>query len=93
MVRLSEEEIATRLAGLPGWSLTDGCIRKTYAFRSFHEAVEFTRAVAEVAEALQHQPQIDIRHTEVTVILPPRDGGGISDLEIALASHVEEAQG
>lgn len=92
MTCLSEEEATTRLHGLPGWALTEDGIRKTYTLRSFREAVAFTGVVAEIAEAHTHYPHIDICRNEVTVTFPFNGSWGISDLDIALASHVEQAQ-
>jgi 4a-hydroxytetrahydrobiopterin dehydratase len=92
MTCLSEDEATTRLQGLPGWRICENGIRKTYAFRSFREAIEFTQAVAEIAEAYKHIPLIEIRRNEVTITFPPQGGCGISDLDIALATHVDLAQ-
>lgn len=92
MTCLTEDDAATRLNGLPGWVMAEEGIRKTYAFRSFREAIEFTRIVADIAEAHKHPPYIEIRHNQVTITFPPQRGCVVSDLDIALAAHVEQAQ-
>jgi 4a-hydroxytetrahydrobiopterin dehydratase len=92
MTCLSEDEVRTRLGGLPGWVLTEEGIRKTYALRSFREAVVFTLSVADIAEALTHHPHIVIDRNQVTVTLPSDGAPGVSDVDIALAMHIEQAQ-
>ena len=39
--RLSDPEIETRLARLPGWARTGDAITRSFAFAGFPEAVEF----------------------------------------------------
>ncbi len=58
MAVLPEAQIRARLAGLPGWDLTPDGIRKTYSFPSFRKAIAFVNAVADIAEARQHHPDI-----------------------------------
>ena len=54
--RLSDAEISTRLAALPGWSLAGGKLRREFVFRDFSEAFGFMARAALAAEKLDHHP-------------------------------------
>ncbi len=90
MATLTEEEIRTRLGELPGWSLTPEGIRKTYSFADFRKAIAFVNAVADIAEARQHHPDIDIRYNKVTLTSTSHDAGGVTQRDLDLAAQVEQ---
>jgi 4a-hydroxytetrahydrobiopterin dehydratase len=67
-------------------------LTKTFAFRTFAEGIGFVTRVADVAEAADHHPDIDIRHTRITLALSTQDAGGrITHKDVALAKKVEQA--
>ena len=92
MAKLTEAELAKELATLPGWSVKDGMIRKTFAHPSFPEAIVFVNAVAHLAEVANHHPDVDIRYSNITLSLVTHDQGGITAKDVALARAVEEAR-
>jgi len=75
MPRLSDSDIARDLKTLPGWSLADGMLRKTFAHASFPEAIVFVNAAAQLAEDANHHPDIDIRYSNITLSLVTHDAG------------------
>jgi 4a-hydroxytetrahydrobiopterin dehydratase len=93
MGALSRAEIEAALRELPGWSLREGMIVKTFAHRTFPEAILFVSAVAHLAEAADHHPDVDIRYTKVTLALTTHDSGGITARDVALARRVESILG
>jgi 4a-hydroxytetrahydrobiopterin dehydratase len=92
MARLSDADLTGILPTLPGWSLSGGMLRKTFAHASFPEAIVFVNAVAQVAEVANHHPDIDIRYSNITLSLVTHDAGGITDKDVALAREVEEVR-
>ena len=92
MPRLGESELAKELSTLPGWSVTDGMIRKKFAHPTFPEAIVFVNAVAQLAEVANHHPDIDIRYSNITLSLVTHDAGGITDKDVALARQIEAAR-
>jgi 4a-hydroxytetrahydrobiopterin dehydratase len=92
MARLSGPDLARELGTLPGWSVTDGTIRKTFAHKTFPEAIVFVNAVAQLAEVANHHPDIDIRYSNITLSLVTHDAGGITDKDVALARQVEDVR-
>ena len=92
MPRLTGPDIARALETLPGWSVSDGMLRKTYAHPSFPEAIVFVNAVAQLAEVANHHPDVDIRYSNITLSLVTHDAGGITDKDVALARQVEDVR-
>jgi 4a-hydroxytetrahydrobiopterin dehydratase len=45
--------------------------------------------VADVAESMDHHPDIDIRHTRLTFTLSTHDAGGITSNDLILAREIE----
>ncbi|MFN2534719.1 MAG: 4a-hydroxytetrahydrobiopterin dehydratase, partial [Pseudonocardiaceae bacterium] len=56
---------------------------------SFPAAIEAVREVAEIAEARNHHPDIDIRWRTVTVRCSTHSKGGSTDLDIELAEEID----
>ncbi|HET9951594.1 MAG TPA: 4a-hydroxytetrahydrobiopterin dehydratase [Candidatus Eisenbacteria bacterium] len=92
MARLGDADLARILPTLPGWSLSGGALRKTFAHASFPEAIVFVNAVAQLAEVANHHPDVDIRYSNITLSLVTHDAGGITDKDVALARGVEEVR-
>jgi 4a-hydroxytetrahydrobiopterin dehydratase len=88
-MKLSEEEIQTRLAGHPAWSLENGKLRRTVTFRSFVEAFGFISQLALWAEKLNHHPELHNVYNRVTIELTTHDAGGITARDFALAEKID----
>lgn len=92
MALLSGPDLARALETLPGWSVSDGTLRKTFVHSSFPEAIVFVNAAAQLAEVANHHPDIDIRYSNITLSLVTHDAGGITDKDVALARQVEDVR-
>jgi 4a-hydroxytetrahydrobiopterin dehydratase len=88
--KLSDDEIAAALASLPGWSLAGGKLRRELTFRDFVEAFAFMTACALVAEQRNHHPEWSNVWNRVVVELTTHDAGGISELDVAMATTMNE---
>ena len=87
---LSDLEIQRALGNLPGWSRRGETLVKTFAFKTFPEGIIFIQRVADVAERMNHHPDIDVRYTKVTFQLSTHDAGGITQRDIQLAGEIEK---
>jgi 4a-hydroxytetrahydrobiopterin dehydratase len=87
--RLSDIGIQRELGGLPGWSRRGNSLTKTYRFPTFPAGITFVTRVADVAESMDHHPDIDIRHTRLTFTLSTHDAGGITTNDLTLAKEIE----
>jgi 4a-hydroxytetrahydrobiopterin dehydratase len=86
---LSDIGIQRELGGLPGWSRRGNSLTKTYRFPTFPSGISFVTRVADVAESMNHHPDIDIRHTRLTFTLSTHDAGGITASDLSLAREIE----
>jgi 4a-hydroxytetrahydrobiopterin dehydratase len=93
MKLLSDDDIRVRLAALPDWTRDGNAIRRSYKFDSFASAIAFVNRVAELAEAADHHPDIDIRYNRVEVLLSTHSAGGLTTRDTNLASGIEETAG
>lgn len=88
MAVLSDDEVDTALAGLPGWMRADGALRRSVTFGAFLDGIAAVSAVAEAAERADHHPDIDIRWRTVTFVLVTHSEGGITGKDVDLAREI-----
>ena len=79
---LTATEVVANLAKLEGWTLTgDGAhvaIEKTYQFANYYETISFVNALAFVANAQDHHPDLSVHYNRCVVRLNTHDVNGIS---------------
>ncbi|MBT3941312.1 MAG: 4a-hydroxytetrahydrobiopterin dehydratase, partial [Chloroflexi bacterium] len=56
---------------------------------SFLEGIAFVQKVAEIAEAKDHHPDIDIRYNRITLTLSTHDQGGLTGWDFDVAESVD----
>jgi 4a-hydroxytetrahydrobiopterin dehydratase len=86
---LSEADVRAGLAGLAGWELRDGRLRKQFTFRTFLRALVFVNSVAYLAESEGHHPDITINYNKVTLRLVTHSQGALTDRDFTLAQEIE----
>ena len=95
--RLTEAQRSELLEPLlaAGWQSTEGrdAIRKTYMFADFVEAFGFMSRAALHAEKLNHHPEWVNVYKTVEVTLSTHDAGGLTDLDVKLASRMDRLAG
>ncbi len=89
MELLSDEEITKALAGLTGWVREGDSITRNVEFADFRAAMLFTGAVAYLAEAANHHPDILIQWNRVTLTLSTHSAGGLTAADMALAGRID----
>ena len=80
------------LAGLPLWRAVEGrdAIARDFRFPDFAGAFAFMTATAAEAERLDHHPEWRNIYDRVEVILTTHSTGGVSALDVALATLMDE---
>ena len=87
--RLSPDELAAALPGLPLWSGDAEGIRRTVRFPGFRDAVAAIGAIADVAEEMDHHPDIDLRWRTLHLTLVSHSAGGVSEMDLELARRID----
>ena len=90
---LTATEIVARLADVADWKLTgdgpDVAIEKTYRFDNYHETISFVNAVAFVANAQDHHPDLSVHYNRCVVRFNTHDVKGLSDTDFECAAKVD----
>ncbi|MEM1361449.1 MAG: 4a-hydroxytetrahydrobiopterin dehydratase [Pseudomonadota bacterium] len=74
-----------------GWSLVEGrdAIKKTYVFKNFVEAFGWMTQAALLAEKHDHHPEWFNVYKTVEVTLSTHDAGGLTGLDVKLATKMD----
>lgn len=86
---LPADAVARELAALPGWSRAGDEIVRTFDRGNFNGSIAFVNAVAAVANAADHHPDIAIAWNSVTIRLSSHDAHGLTDRDFALARTID----
>ena len=86
---LSDEEMESIPSKLPKWEISNKLIRRILNFPNFIEAFGFMTKVAIIAEKMDHHPDWTNEYSKLTIELTTHDLGGLSNLDIDLASSID----
>lgn len=89
---MEKKEIEENLKKVGGWEVVDGnAIKKTYNFKDFRQALDYTNKIGEIAEDEGHHPDITLSWGKVQVRLTTHAVGGLSMNDFILAAKYDEA--
>ena len=91
---LSATELTAQLGQLngaqtPGWQLTHDALEKTFSFENYYETLSFVNAVAFIAHAQDHHPELAVSFGRCTVRWNTHDVQGISIKDFVCASKID----
>lgn len=91
-VKLDAAAISAGLKSRPAWALVPGreAITRSFKFADFNEAFGFMTRAALVAEQLNHHPEWFNVWNRVDVTLATHDAGGITELDLKLATAMDQ---
>ncbi|MBL0160648.1 MAG: 4a-hydroxytetrahydrobiopterin dehydratase [Bryobacterales bacterium] len=89
MSLLTNAQLETALAALPGWTILDGQLHRTYTFPDFTHAFGFMATAATAIERMNHHPEWCNVYNRVSVNLSTHDAGGITQKDLDLALLLE----
>ncbi len=69
------------------WREQDDALVREFELPSFRDAIDFVCRLAELAEAENHHPDLDIRYRRVTVRWTTHSAGGVTDRDRRLAER------
>lgn len=89
--KLTDTALSAALSGtdLSQWTLVNGKLHREYKFADFASAFAFMTAAALHAEKKDHHPEWFNVYNKVIVDLTTHDAGGVSELDLELARHME----
>ena len=87
---LNPDALQTSLDQLDGWDgTTSEGIAKEHVFADFAEAMAFVNRVAEVAEELDHHPDIHVSYNRVRLVIINHSAGGVTQTCVMLAERID----
>jgi 4a-hydroxytetrahydrobiopterin dehydratase len=90
---LTPTEVVSRLAVSRGWLLSgDGenvAIEKTYSFANYYETISFVNAVAFIANAQDHHPDLSVHYNRCVVRFNTHDVKGLSETDFDCAAQID----
>lgn len=89
MSSIHHDEIAARVAAMPGWHHRGNALEKRFDCGDFDGSLRFVNAVAGAANAQNHHPDLAISWNFVTVTSCSHDVGGITERDFALAATID----
>ncbi len=90
MSRLTDAEIEKEVTELSGWRLEDRTIVRELELKDFAQAIELVNRVAELAEEMNHHPDISISWNKVKLSLTTHSAGGLTGNDFRLAGQIEK---
>ena len=78
-MKLSEQQVADRMAGRPGWHSDGKAIKKVFTCKTFPDAIAFVTRLAFDAEAADHHPDLQVNYRKVTVVWSTHSDGGLTE--------------
>lgn len=86
--------VAQFLATSPDWQHSSdrgGLLVRDFGFGTFVEAFGFMTQVALAAERMNHHPEWSNVYNRVRIALTTHDANGLTDLDLAMAGHIDAA--
>jgi 4a-hydroxytetrahydrobiopterin dehydratase len=86
---LNPDALHHALDVLSGWKGTTEEISKIYRFSDFAESMAFVNRVADIAEEMNHHPDVHIHWNTVTLEISSHAAGGVTQDCIELAHRLD----
>jgi 4a-hydroxytetrahydrobiopterin dehydratase len=72
---LGPDTIAALAPQVPGWTIEDGKLKRSFELRDYHETIEFVNALAWMIHAQDHHPDMAVRYRHCSVTWTTHSAG------------------
>ncbi|MBT3666116.1 MAG: 4a-hydroxytetrahydrobiopterin dehydratase [Opitutae bacterium] len=87
---LSEAEINNKILELSEWFFENNCLKKTYTFETFRDAMSFILRISYEVEELEHHPALFNCFNRVDISLNTHDvGNKVTQMDFDLALAID----
>ena len=93
--RLPPARIAELLPQIPGWELAEEghALLRTFPFDNYHGTMAFVNALAFIAHAEDHHPDLGVHYNRAVVRYSTHDVGGLSENDFICAAKASALLG
>jgi 4a-hydroxytetrahydrobiopterin dehydratase len=88
MPPLADGRVRELLREVPGWTLENGEIVRTFSFKNYYQTVSFVNAVAWIAHAEDHHPNIEFGYRSCRIRYSTHAIKGLSDNDFICAAKI-----
>lgn len=89
---LDFREVIARQVAVPQWAVENGpSIARSFAFPDFAKAMDFANVVAQIAEDLNHHPDMAVGWGKLRLTISTHSAGGLTELDFEFAKLVDAA--
>jgi 4a-hydroxytetrahydrobiopterin dehydratase len=86
---LTPDELVEALVDLPRWSGNVTGLRRSVELPTFRDAVAAIGRIADVAEGLDHHPDIDLRWRTLHLTVVTHSAGAVTPMDLRLARRID----
>lgn len=92
LVKLTEDQAEQFIERLPDWDVgvEARAIHGEYAFKNFKESLAFVNKIGELAEKMNHHPDINFGYDYVDITLSTHSADGLTVKDFELAKQICE---
>ena len=76
--RLDTQALAKVQTWCPSWRVDEQGMERTYSFADFQATMAFVNAVADIAHAQDHHPDMQVSYNRCTVAFSTHSAGGLT---------------
>ena len=89
--RLTEASVRELLVQLTDWELVENgqALSKTFTFEDYYRTMSFVNALAHVANAENHHPDLSVHYDRCVVRFSTHDVGGLSENDFICAAKAD----
>ena len=89
--RLTDASIRELLPQIPEWELIENghALSRTFTFPDYYRTMSFVNALAHVANAEDHHPDLSVHYDRCLVRFSTHDVGGLSENDFICAAKAE----
>lgn len=93
--KLTQARVAELMLEVPGWSLVEEgrALSRTFRFGNYYQTMAFVNAVAYIAHAEDHHPDLGVHYDRAVVRYSTHDVGGLSENDFICAAKTDVLAG
>lgn len=89
LTALPPHELHTLAAQLPHWHIEGSELVRTFHFANYHQSIAFVNALAWIANAQDHHPDLSVHYNRVVVRFSTHDADGLTLNDFICAARTD----
>ena len=89
---LNPAAVSALASEIPAWALQDSTLTREFVRKDFRDAMALVNSMADLAEAEEHHPDIEVSYNKVRLKLSTHKIGGLSRNDFILAAKIDQIE-